>query len=84
MTGGAMELLQIIVSNFTNVLVAVVGYFLVRTLNQMDESLQRMRKDHEGLRHDHNEHNTRIARLEGFQEGVKIGRGRAEREEAAR
>lgn len=64
-----------------NVLLAVVGFLLIRTLNQVDVSMKeqreeqkRLREEHGVLRTDHGAHNTRIARLEGFQEGVRAWR----------
>lgn len=55
---GEVSLWQVFIDNFSNVLVAVVGFFLVRTLNRLEASMDRLDKkvdNHEG----------RISYLEG-------------------
>jgi hypothetical protein len=49
---------QIFYQNFTNILVAVVGFFLVRTLRQVERRLESMDEKVDN-------HETRISRVEG-------------------
>ena len=68
------SILTVLFNNAANVLVAIVGFFLVRTLRQLDEGVRELRKDHADLRREQELDRTRVARLEGFNDGLMAQR----------
>lgn len=60
------QILEAVFTNASSLLVAVVGFFLVRTLRQVDQNLRELQARQA-------EHSTRIAHLEGFREGLRVG-----------